>query len=345
MTRHRTTARGASLLILTALCAAVLVVTASDAPKPGLIDGKPIVFPLIGNYAFGNNYGDARAQGRHAGIDIEGVPWRTPVVAAEAGKVKWWTTSSRAGCMLYLYGKSGTTYLYIHLNDDLTEKSEDRGGCKLGVAFAVEDSAKVTAGQQIAWNGDSGDAEGNHHLHFEVHPNDGADVNPLPYLNAAERLLFPGRIGSPFSLGLRGVPVAAGGGTLELRVSSVRWWPGGRWTPVVGERLVKLSVAQAAEVDRSLVAALSSPERRELQASSTPSVVTAFTAKAKVTDSALRGEAGALVAARVTRPGGTTVATAPTEPPAPVDDTVDPFAPDDPSMDARVTDHERRSGV
>ena len=136
-------------------------------------------------------------------------------MAAEAGKVRWHTTSSRAGCMLYLYGKSGTTYLYIHLNDDLTEKSEDRGGCKLGVAYAVEDGAKVTAGQLIAWNGDSGDAEGNHHLHFEVHPNDGPDVSPFPYLNAAERLLFPGRIGSPFSLGLRGVPVAAGGGTLR----------------------------------------------------------------------------------------------------------------------------------
>ena len=60
------------------------------------------------------------------------MPWRTPAIAAEAGKVKWWTTSARAGCMLYLYGKSGTTYLYIHLNNDLTEASEDKGGCKLG---------------------------------------------------------------------------------------------------------------------------------------------------------------------------------------------------------------------
>ena len=34
----------------------------------------------------------------------------------------------------------------------------------------------MTAGEQIAYLGDSGDAEGNHHLHFEVHPNDGADV-------------------------------------------------------------------------------------------------------------------------------------------------------------------------
>ena len=48
-----------------------------------------------------------------------------------------------------------------------------------GVAFAVPNGAKVTAGQQIAWNGDSGDANGNPHLHFEVHPNDGGGREPV----------------------------------------------------------------------------------------------------------------------------------------------------------------------
>jgi hypothetical protein len=315
MTRHRTTARGVSLLLLAALIGAAVVGSPGAAPKPGLVDGKPIVFPLTGDYAYTNNYGDPRVNGSHAGIDIENVPWRNPVVAAEAGKIRWHTTSARAGCMLYLYGKSGTTYLYIHLNNDLTEKSEDSGGCKLGVAYSVPDGAKVTAGEQIAWNGDSGDAEGNHHLHFEVHPDDGADVNPMPYLNAAERLLFPGRIGSPFSLGVRGVPVAAGGGTITLRASAVRWWPGGRWTSIVQERTVELAVAKGADVDKTLVSALESPERRTLQ-SRQATTFTAFTAVSKVTAASLRGES--LVAARVTRPGGTTVKTEPgdAQPPA-----------------------------
>jgi len=326
MTRHRTTARGVSLLILTALLAAAVVASPGAAPKPGLVDGSPIVFPLIGDYPYGMNFGDPRVQGSHQGIDIENVPWRTPVIAAEAGKVKWWTTSARAGCMLYLYGKSGTTYLYIHLNNDLTEASEDKGGCKLGVSFAVEDGAKVTAGQQIGYVGDSGDAEGNHHLHFEVHPKDGAAVNPFPYLNAGERLLFPARLGAPFSLGLRGTPVAAGAGALELAVTSVRWWPGGQWTPVVGTRSVKVSLGSSAVVDSTLVDALSRPELRALQAKAAPAAtVTAFTRQARATPEALRGVDGALVVARITRPGGTAVAVGPAGPAelVPVDDETD----------------------
>ena len=268
------------------------------------------------------------------------MPWRTPAIAAEAGKVKWWTTSARAGCMLYLYGKSGTTYLYIHLNNDLTEASEDKGGCKLGVSFAVEDGAKVTAGQQIGYVGDSGDAEGNHHLHFEVHPKDGAAVNPFPYLNAGERLLFPARLGAQFSLGLRGTPVAAGAGTLELAVTSVRWWPGGQWTPVVGTRSVKVSLGSSAVVDSTLVDALTRPELRTLQAKAAPAAtVTAFTKQARVTPEALRGADGALVVARITRPGGTTVAVGPVDP-------AEPVSVDDDETDAPppgVDDH--RSGI
>ena len=69
------------------------------------------------------------------------------------------------------------------------------------VAFAVPNGAKVTAGQQIAWNGDSGDASGNPHLHFEVHPNDGGDVNPFRHLKRASKPLFAARKGAVFSLG------------------------------------------------------------------------------------------------------------------------------------------------
>jgi hypothetical protein len=53
--------------------------------------------------------------------------------------------------MLYLYGASGTTYLYIHLNNDLTMKNDNRGKCVAGVAYArgLKNGAKVQAGQII----------------------------------------------------------------------------------------------------------------------------------------------------------------------------------------------------
>ena len=67
-----------------------------------------IVFPVLGSAHYTDDFGDARPGGRHQGIDIL-APRKAIAVAAEAGKVELWTTSARAGCMLYLHGKSGTT--------------------------------------------------------------------------------------------------------------------------------------------------------------------------------------------------------------------------------------------
>ena len=107
-----------------------------------------LVFPLVAKTELWDNYGDPRGNGRHSGIDMEN-PWRAPVVAVEDGRVKYWE-SGLGGCMLYHYGASGTTYLYIHLNNDLTPRNDNKGGCVQDVAFVVPYGAKVTAGQQIA---------------------------------------------------------------------------------------------------------------------------------------------------------------------------------------------------
>lgn len=292
------TARGAFLLILfTALSLAAASVSRAlnDPEVPPAAGSGAIVFPIVGTAKYFDDWGAPRGQGRHAGNDIV-TTWRTPAIAAEDGKVKFWTTSARAGCMLYLYGASGTTYLYIHLNNDLTAKRDNRGKCVPGVAYAdgLKNGARVKAGQQIAYNGDSGDAEGIYHLHFEVHPKDGTDVDPFPFLNAATRLLFPlpAQSARTLTLGLKGMPVSAGAGVLELSVTAVRVWPGGTWTTIPA-RSIELAVPDDALLDQSVAAQVVAPTRRALSIRSASRLIV-FTRPTQATFEVMTGAPGAL---------------------------------------------------
>ncbi|MBA2424605.1 MAG: M23 family metallopeptidase [Actinobacteria bacterium] len=286
------TARGILFPLLAGLLAGLFFVPASGAESTGRSGVPRLVFPLIAKTALWDNYGDPRGTHSHAGIDMEN-PWRAPVVAVEAGRVSY-ADSSLGGCMLYLYGKSGTMYLYIHLNNDLTARNDNRGGCVEDVTFAVPNGAKVSAGEQVAWNGDSGDANGNPHLHFEVHPNGGTDSNPFQHLKRASRPLFTAKLGSQFSLGLRGKLVAAGAGAIVVEVDRVRHYPGGSWLEIE-KRTVELSYSPDALLDPSLTS-LISVARRELK---TPLAITAYTAQAKTTTNAIIGATGALSASRI----------------------------------------------
>ncbi len=175
MSRHRTTA-----LLLTILAAAAAATSAPAARQQ-------IVFPVVGPVTYTHDFGDPRPGGRHEGNDIM-APRRAAALAAEGGTVKFWTTSASAGCMLYLYGDSGTTYLYIHLNNDRGTGNDNRGKCVASISFApgMKDGDRVEAGQQVGLVGDSGDANGiSPHLHFEVHPKGGRAVDPFPLLQAA----------------------------------------------------------------------------------------------------------------------------------------------------------------
>jgi hypothetical protein len=290
MGRHRTTARGTFAAFLLAGLTAALASSSAGAGEQAV---PRLVFPLVAKTLWWDNYGDARGNGNHAGIDIE-APWRAPVVAVEAGRVEY-AVSSLGGCMLYLYGRSGTTYMYIHLNNDLTARFDDKGGCVRGIAYEVPNGARVAAGEQVAWNGDSGDAAGNHHLHFEVHPGNGPDVNPFPHLRQAIHPLFTAALGTPFSLGLRGKLLAVDVETVRLQVERVRYYPGGRWT-AIDPRPVELAVTPDAEVAPALTASVGYGIGRQV---ATTAAVAAFTLKAKTTTDAILGTAGALRMSRL----------------------------------------------
>ncbi len=256
---HRTTARGIVLLVILGLAGGA---TAAPPPDPGKRPEKKqpataekpqtsrMVFPVVGKVQYTNDFGDARAQGGHQGNDIM-APRRALAVATEDGTVKFHTTSWAAGCMLYLYGKSGKTYLYIHLNNDLSSGNDNRGKCVAGTAYApgLKDGAKVQAGQHIAYVGDSGDANGvAPHLHFELHPRGRGATNPFSALNSAARLLFASPPGKPFTLALTGTVSTTTGGLLQMRVTQLRSWPGGLKVTNVG-RSLGVRVPDTAVVD------------------------------------------------------------------------------------------------
>jgi hypothetical protein len=208
MSRHRTTA--AVLLVLLATWAWSAT---AGAAVPNF------VFPVVAKTTYTNDFGAPRWQGRHQGNDLMAAK-RSPVVAVEAGRVVKWTTSRSAGCMLYLYGRSGTMYMYVHLNNDRTRRNDNRGGCRNGVAYApgLAKSQNVQAGQLIGYVGDSGDANGiASHLHFELHPNGGRAVSPFRRLNAARHLLFPRPPSS-----LRDISLRVGGTVVLTRLNPER---------------------------------------------------------------------------------------------------------------------------
>jgi hypothetical protein len=263
-------------------------------PKKG---APPIlIFPVAGPTTYIDDFGQPRAGGPHQGNDLMAAK-KTPVVAVEPGKIKFWTTSASAGCMLYLYGSSGTTYLYIHLNNDFTMKNDNRGKCVPGVAYArgLKDGAKVQAGQMLGYVGDSGDANGiASHLHFEVHPGGGAAVSPFPYLQTAQHLLFFAKVGTPFTVALTGTVVSTTDTTLTLQVALLQAFPMNVTLKKLTQQ-VTLTVPATAVIEQTPPAP---PDTRLLSAYAGEPVVI-WTLPALATTKAMLGADGALTAALV----------------------------------------------
>lgn len=131
----------------------------------GPING--LYFPVAGPHSFINDWGAPRAVGRtHKGCDIM-ASWGTPCVAITSGTVEQ-RSGGNAGNYVALHGDNGDLYYYMHLSK-----------------FAT--SGHVSAGELIAYVGDTGNAKGTPHCHFEWHPGGGGPVNPYPLLIAIDR--------------------------------------------------------------------------------------------------------------------------------------------------------------
>ena len=133
------------------------------------------VFPVRGAHTFGGpdaRFGVGRPGHIHEGQDVPAASG-TPLVAPTAGTITWKANQpSGAGIYLVMHDPgSDRDYVFMHLK---------RGS----VLVAPGDS--VSAGQQIAAVGATGDADGAH-LHFEIwvggwQADGGEPIDPLPQL-------------------------------------------------------------------------------------------------------------------------------------------------------------------
>lgn len=117
--------------------------------------------------SFTDTWGAPRSGGRsHRGTDIL-APYGTPVRAIVSGTWSIQRPGPSAGLWAILRGSDGNQYWYMHLQ-----------------SHTVANGARVSAGQQVGTNGDTGNARGTPHVHFELHPGGGSAVNPYPLLKA-----------------------------------------------------------------------------------------------------------------------------------------------------------------
>jgi murein DD-endopeptidase MepM/ murein hydrolase activator NlpD len=120
--------------------------------------------PVPGS-AFSDSFGAPRSGGRaHQGVDMM-AGYGTAIYAVVSGSVSH-SSSGLGGNQIWLAGSDGNKYFYAHLQ-----------------AY-VGGAGPVNAGDQIGRVGDSGNARGTPHLHFEIHPGGGAAVDPYPTVRA-----------------------------------------------------------------------------------------------------------------------------------------------------------------
>lgn len=182
--------------------------TASEGPV------RPIHVPVAGPVSFRDDFGDARDGGArtHLGNDVF-APKLTPVLAAADGRVTSIVTgTARAGNQLTLTGVDGWRYLYVHLNNDTPGTDDGANPRRWMVTPGIAVGTRVSAGQHLGYQGDSGNAEEEDpQLHFEIRTPANAAVNPYRSLVGSRGLAAGSRCALPTNPRRAADPAAGAG--------------------------------------------------------------------------------------------------------------------------------------
>ena len=150
-----------------------------------------IAFPVLGPVQFWHDFGAPRGEHgerSHEGLDMIGRAGQ-PLRAAFDGTVTRIQVDRRgiSGVVVTVTRGDGVRANYFHVNDDTpgtTDGSAERG-LRIHPGLRLGDSVK--AGQVIAYMGDTGNAVGLPHLHFELRTPDGIPIDPYPAVLAAQQ--------------------------------------------------------------------------------------------------------------------------------------------------------------
>jgi murein DD-endopeptidase MepM/ murein hydrolase activator NlpD len=140
---------------------------APQSAPSGLLAFPGAVFPVTAPYNYIDDWHAPRIGHLHQGNDIFAA-WGTPLLAVQDGVIGWMSDYGLGGISLHLTNAAGDYFYYAHLSR---------------YAKGLRDGQHVAAGEIIAYVGNTGDAATTpSHLHFEIHPQGGAPVDPFPYL-------------------------------------------------------------------------------------------------------------------------------------------------------------------
>jgi hypothetical protein len=158
------------------------------APAGAQAEVRPITFPVAGPVTYVDTFGAPRPNNRlHQGIDLMGQRLQ-PLLAAADGVVTWLRHDTFRGNNLVITDADGWSYHYVHINDDSPGTDDNANPREWAFVGDLKQGDRVTAGQHVAYLGDSGNARGLvPHLHFEIHRPDRTIINPMASLLAAQQ--------------------------------------------------------------------------------------------------------------------------------------------------------------